>query len=76
MVLVRHANDPQPLIAEGSWHGEILTAPRGEGGFGYDPLFLDTQLGKTGAELALETKNRISHRGLALVALITKIKTI
>jgi XTP/dITP diphosphohydrolase len=76
MVLVRHADDPQPLIAEGSWHGEILTAPRGEGGFGYDPLFLDTQLGKTGAELPLETKNRISHRGLALAALIEKIKTL
>jgi len=76
MVLVRHPNDPQPVIAEGSWFGEILTAPRGDGGFGYDPLFLDTQLGKTGAELTLETKNRISHRGLALAALIEKIKSI
>jgi len=76
MVLVRHPNDPQPVIAEGSWFGEILTAPRGDAGFGYDPLFLDTQLGKTGAELTLETKNRISHRGLALAALIEKIKSI
>ncbi len=76
MVLVRHPNDPQPVIAEGSWFGEILTAPRGDGGFGYDPLFLDTQIGKTGAELALETKNRISHRGLALAALIEKIKSL
>ena len=75
MVLVRHADDPQPLIAEGSWHGEILAAPRGEGGFGYDPLFLDITLGKTGAELDLATKNRISHRGLALAALIEKIKS-
>ena len=74
MVLVRHADDPQPLIAEGSWHGEILTAPRGTGGFGYDPLFLDTQLGQTGAELPLEIKNRISHRGLALQALVQKLK--
>lgn len=74
LVLVRHADDPQPLIAEGSWYGEILTAPRGEGGFGYDPLFLDTTLGKTGAELPLETKNRISHRGKALAALLEKLK--
>ncbi|HEY7985493.1 MAG TPA: RdgB/HAM1 family non-canonical purine NTP pyrophosphatase [Methylophilaceae bacterium] len=73
MVLVRHADDPQPVIAEGSWYGEILTTPRGEGGFGYDPLFLDTQLGQTGAELPLETKNRISHRGLALAALVEKL---
>lgn len=75
MVLVRHVDDPQPLIAEGSWHGEILTAPRGAGGFGYDPLFLDTQLGKTGAEMPAETKNRISHRGLALAALLKKLKS-
>jgi len=73
MVLVRHADDPQPLIAEGSWHGEILEAPRGEGGFGYDPLFLDIKLGKTGAELAPEVKNKVSHRGQALAALLQKL---
>ncbi|MCE9633360.1 MAG: RdgB/HAM1 family non-canonical purine NTP pyrophosphatase [Methylophilales bacterium] len=73
MVLVRHADDPQPLIAEGSWHGEILEAPRGEGGFGYDPLFLDVKLGKTGAELAPEVKNKVSHRGQALAALLQKL---
>jgi XTP/dITP diphosphohydrolase len=73
MVLVRHAQDPQPLIAEGEWHGEILRAPRGRGGFGYDPLFLDPLLGKTGAELPLEEKNRISHRGKALAILVDRL---
>jgi XTP/dITP diphosphohydrolase len=73
IVLVRHADDPQPLIAEAEWHGEILHAPRGEGGFGYDPLFLIPGLGKTGAELALEEKNRISHRGKALAALLRRL---
>jgi XTP/dITP diphosphohydrolase len=70
MVLMRHGADPQPLIAQAEWHGEILRAPRGEGGFGYDPLFLDPQTGKTGAELALSDKNRISHRGRALAELV------
>jgi XTP/dITP diphosphohydrolase len=70
MVLVRHASDPQPLIGEGEWRGEILRAPRGSGGFGYDPLFLDPQLGKTGAELSAARKNRISHRGKALRRLL------
>ena len=69
MVLVRHAEDPQPLIAEGVWQGEIMTSPRGDGGFGYDPLFLDAKTDKTGAELPLEIKNRISHRGQALAKL-------
>jgi XTP/dITP diphosphohydrolase len=73
MVLVRQADDPQPVIAEGSWHGEILQSPRGEGGFGYDPLFLDLASGKTGAELAPEIKNKISHRGQALTALLQKL---
>ncbi len=66
MVLVRNPEDPQPLIAQGIWQGEILRAPRGEGGFGYDPLFLDAKTGKTGAELPIDIKNRISHRGQAL----------
>lgn len=73
MVLVRHANDPEPLIAEGSWHGEIIETPRGEDGFGYDPYFLDISSGKTGAELPLEIKNRISHRGQAMQALLHKL---
>jgi XTP/dITP diphosphohydrolase len=74
LVLVRSHDDPQPIIAEGIWTGEILAAPRGNGGFGYDPLFLDVKLGKTGAELSSETKNIISHRGQALRQLIEKIK--
>lgn len=66
MVLVRSPEDPQPLIAQGIWQGEILRAPRGDGGFGYDPLFLDAKTDKTGAELPMDIKNRISHRGQAL----------
>ena len=74
MVLVRHADDPQPLIAEGIWQGEILTAPRGSGGFGYDPLFLDAKTSQTAAELAAEIKNRISHRGHALSKLVQQLE--
>jgi XTP/dITP diphosphohydrolase len=74
LVLMRHSHDPQPLIAEGEWHGEILRAPRGSGGFGYDPLFLDPVRGKTGAELPIECKNRISHRGKALGALLQRLR--
>lgn len=73
IVVVRRADDPQPLIAEAEWHGEILPAPRGEGGFGYDPLFLIPELGKTGAELTAEEKNRVSHRGRALSVLLAKL---
>ena len=75
MVLTRHPQDPQPLIAEGEWHGEILRAPRGTDGFGYDPLFLDPLLGKAGAELSMLEKNRISHRGKALIALVDRLST-
>lgn len=70
MVLVRFADDPQPLIAEGIWQGEVLEAPRGDGGFGYDPIFLDAKTDKTGAELPIEIKNRISHRGQALAKML------
>ena len=66
MVFVRHPEDPRPLIAEGLWHGEIARAPRGAGGFGYDPLFLVPKLGKTAAELPADEKNRLSHRAMAL----------
>ncbi|MEK7736972.1 MAG: RdgB/HAM1 family non-canonical purine NTP pyrophosphatase, partial [Pseudomonadota bacterium] len=72
LVLVRHADDPQPLITEGEWHGEIIATPRGAGGFGYDPYFLLPELGLTGAELPAEQKNSISHRGKALTLLIEK----
>ena len=76
MVLVKYAADPQPIIAEGMWHGEILTTPRGTEGFGYDPLFLDMASGKTAAELGIEFKNKISHRGWALQQLLQKIKAL
>lgn len=69
LVLLRHADDPEPLVAEGRWRGRILGAPRGEGGFGYDPVFLDTTRGVSAAELDPDTKNRISHRGQALARL-------
>lgn len=66
IVMLRHAEDPTPLIAQGSWPGEILTAPRGHNGFGYDPLFYVGPMNCTAAELPAETKHRISHRGQAL----------
>ncbi len=69
LVVLRHPLDPQPLIAEGRWPGIIVTAPRGDGGFGYDPVFLDPISGLTAAELAPEAKNRISHRGQAMISL-------
>jgi len=74
MVLVRWPEDPQPIIAEGAWHGEIIDTPRGDGGFGYDPYFLVPEYGKTGAELPMEVKNGISHRGKALAQLVEKLK--
>jgi XTP/dITP diphosphohydrolase len=74
IVLVRHENDPEPMIAEGIWAGEILTALKGDDGFGYDPLFLDAKTGKTVAELPLEIKSRISHRGHAMTKLLQKLE--
>lgn len=74
LVLLRHADDPQPLIAEGVWEGRILDAPRGSHGFGYDPVFFDPVLGQGAAELAPELKNRVSHRGQALAALREKLR--
>ena len=69
LVLLRHAEDPAPLIAEGWWHGRILEAPRGKGGFGYDPIFFDPALDAGAAELPPEIKNRVSHRGRSLARL-------
>jgi XTP/dITP diphosphohydrolase len=69
IVVLRHADDPAPLVAEGRWHGTILHAPRGNGGFGYDPVFFDPAFGKSAAELDAATKNRVSHRGQALAKL-------
>lgn len=74
MVLVRNPDDPQPLIAEGNWYGEILDRPRGTNGFGYDPLFLLPALSRTAAELDAAVKNRMSHRGRALQGLIVRLQ--
>lgn len=74
MVFVRHPDDPEPVIAEGRWFGEIIDTPRGQNGFGYDPYFLVPEYGKTGAELDEDTKNAISHRGQALRDLVDKLK--
>jgi XTP/dITP diphosphohydrolase len=73
IVLVRHAADPEPLIAEGRWHGEMITEPRGSGGFGYDPFFYVPALGRTAAELAADQKNAVSHRGHALRQLVARL---
>jgi XTP/dITP diphosphohydrolase len=75
LLLTRSAGDPQPLIAEGEWHGEITLEPRGSGGFGYDPLFWLPELGKTSAELSRDEKQAISHRGRAMKVLLEKLQT-
>lgn len=74
MVYAAAADDPAPVFAEGFWRGEIITEPRGNGGFGYDPLFFDPTVGKTGAQMTAEEKNRVSHRGLALRRLLRLLK--
>ena len=73
LALLRHAEDPQPVIAEGLWHGRILRERRGDGGFGYDPVFFDPEHGLSAAELDVAIKNRISHRGRALAALRARL---
>lgn len=70
LVFLRFAEDPTPIIVQASWEGQILTAPKGEGGFGYDHLFWLPELGKTAAELSSELKNKLSHRGIASQQLI------
>ena len=75
LAAVRGVEDPEPLIADARWYGEVLEQPRGTGGFGYDPLFLLPELGKTAAELEPAEKNRISHRGQAMVELARKMAT-
>ncbi len=74
LVLVRHADDPEPLIAEGRWHGEVLDAPRGANGFGYDPYFFLPTLNASAAELDPARKNALSHRALALRELLQQLK--
>ena len=76
IVLVRHAEDPEPVIAEGRWFGEIIDTPRGDGGFGYDPYFLLPHLGITSAEMDRDAKNAVSHRGQALRELAAKLKAL
>lgn len=73
LVLVRHSRDPRPIVAEGIWDGTVVDAPRGSGGFGYDPHFEDRDSRLTGAELPLARKNALSHRGQALRALIARL---
>ena len=74
LVLLRHAADPTPLIVEGRWHGRVLEAPRGPGGFGYDPLFLPDGQTQSAAELDPALKNRLSHRGQAMAKLQSRLK--
>lgn len=74
LVLVRHGDDPQPLVAEGEWHGQIIDQYRGEGGFGYDPLFYVPAEKATAAELSAEVKNSLSHRGQAMARLLERLK--
>ena len=73
IVLLRHATDPKPIVVEGDWRGRILRTPRGNGGFGYDPVFLDPDSGLTAAELPAARKNAISHRGRALATLRARL---
>jgi XTP/dITP diphosphohydrolase len=74
LALLRHAEDPQPIVVEGRWDGVIAHARRGTGGHGYDPVFLDPAHGQTAAEMALDFKNRISHRGQALALLRERLR--
>ena len=74
LVAVRHADDPEPVIAEGRWYGEVIDTPAGDGGFGYAPHFSLPELRKTAAQLTADEKNAISHRGQAMVKLIDEIQ--
>jgi XTP/dITP diphosphohydrolase len=74
LALMRHGDDPEPILAEGRWDGTIIDTPRGSGGFGYDPHFLDRESGLTGAELPPAVKNERSHRGKAMRALIARLE--
>ena len=75
LAFMRHAEDPTPLLCHGSWAGRILTAARGQGGFGYDPLFFVPTHGCAAAELDKDEKNRINHRGMAMADLLATLKT-
>jgi XTP/dITP diphosphohydrolase len=73
LVLLRHPGDPDPVVADGRWHGMIAETPQGSGGFGYDPLFLPDTSGCTASELAAAEKSRLSHRATALAALLARL---
>ena len=75
LALMRHGDDPEPILVEGRWGGTIIDAPRGEGGFGYDPHFFDPAAGMTGAELPLARKNEVSHRGKAMRLLLERLRS-
>ena len=74
LALVAREDDPEPIIAEGRWYGEVIDTPRGDGGFGYDPFFLDTELQLTGAEMPIDQKGARSHRGKAFAKLLEALK--
>jgi XTP/dITP diphosphohydrolase len=74
LVLVAREDDPEPIIAEGRWYGEVIDTPRGSGGFGYDPYFLDTELKLTGAEMPIDQKGARSHRGQATQTLVEQLR--
>ena len=76
LALVRSADDPQPIIAEGEWHGRILDAPRGKHGFGYDPVFWLEDLQQSAAELDAALKNMLSHRGNACRHLLERVQAL
>ena len=74
LVLIRHEKDPQPIIASGTWHGALISQPRGDGGFGYDPYFFIANENQTVAQMSAEKKNRLSHRAQALRALMEQLR--
>ena len=76
LVYMRHAEDPTPLICQGSWNGTIITEPQGDNGFGYDPVFYVPEYNCTSAQLGSEQKNKLSHRGIALKALVAKLTSL
>ncbi len=76
MVYLRHEHDPVPIIAQGVWEGQLVTEPKGENGFGYDPVFYVASQQCTSAELTPEVKNKLSHRGQALMQLLGKLKEV
>lgn len=73
IALVKHSNDPMPIIAEGRWHGRIAETPAGDGGFGYDPLFIPDGFDITAAQMTRDEKQALSHRALALNALAPQL---